>query len=171
MAKSTSLSSTKIKPVIQDCTTKNMIIYVSYFISSIIFIVIIISLNNLEHSNCKCADLPYRMYLKEWFTFAIFYMISLLIIFSISNEACWDNFMKYPYIYVGMIIFSLIQIIMLIRLFLYVRLLRQNCNCGYGNKEKFIYWYLLIIFSFWAILIIFMFLIMILSIIKFFSYR
>jgi len=171
MAKSISKSST-LSPVLKnECATQNLLIYISNFIAIVIFAVIIVSLNNLEHSNCKCADLPYRKFLKEWFVFAIFYIIALLSIFSVSNEACWSNFKDQPYIYAAMLIFTLIHIIMLIRLFLYVRLLRNDCNCGYGNKEKFIYWYLVIIFSIWVAIIVFTFIAILLTIIKFFSSR
>ena len=173
MAKSasTTLSTNKLTPINTDCTVKNMTIYVSYFIFVIILIVIITSLNNLEHSNCKCANLPHRRFLKEWFTFAIFVLLTVLILFGISNEACWDNFVRYPYIFVGMLIFGLINFIMLIRLFLYVRVLRQNCSCGYGNKEKFIYWYLVIVFSIYIVIFILFFILALLAIIKFSSYR
>ena len=153
------------------CAQYNIYIYVAKFIAIVIFTVIITSLNNLEHSNCKCVDLPYRKYLKEWFIFAIFYLIVLLAIFGVSNQACWQEFKNQPYIFGAMVIFSLFQIIMLIRLFLYVRLLRNSCNCGYGNKERFIYWYLIIIFSIWAAIIILGFILILLTIIKFFSSR
>jgi len=173
MAKSTmSKTSTMSSPANStDCTLRNTMMYVSYSIAIIILIVIITSLNNLEHSNCKCTDLPYREYLKEWFIFSIFYIISLMAIFAVSNEECWVNFQNYPYIYGAMIIYSIIHIIMLIRLFLYVRLLRNSCDCGYGNKERFIYWYLIIIFSIWAIIIVLGFIMLLFTIIKFFSGR
>jgi hypothetical protein len=150
-----------------DCTQYNIALYISKCIAIIIFIVIIISLNNLEHSNCKCADLPYRDYLKEWFIIAIVYTIIILIIFSISNYACWQQFRRQPYIFAFTFIYTIIHIIMLIRLFLYIRALRNNCDCGYGNKERFIYWYLILLFAIVSIIIILGFVLLLFTIIKF----
>ena len=165
MNKKSSLLSKSIL-VGKDCTKNNIFTYISCIVGIIIASFIIVSLNQLEHSSCKCTDLPHRILLKEWFIFIIIWTLLLLILFSISNEACWNNFINYPYIYVSSLIFGLINIIMLIRLFLYIRLLRDNCNCGYGNKEKFIYWYLIIIFSIWAFLIVLGLILFIFTIIK-----
>ena len=132
------------------CIINNFIGIISIIFGIIIAAVILSSLDKLEHSNCKCAELPERRFLKEWFVFMIVYFITLLILFGFSNEACWNNFSNNPFIYGFMIIVALINIVMLIRLFIYIRLLRNNCSCGYGNKEAFIFWYLIIVFSIWA---------------------
>ena len=167
-SKSLSLSSpAKSVTIGRDCSKDNIYGFISMSIGIIIAIVIISSLNNLEHSNCKCADLPHRRFIKEWFIFLIFYYLIIFVLFSTSNEACWQNFMKYPYIYTSILIVALVNVIMLIRLFLYVRILRDNCSCGYGNKEKFIYWYLLIVFSIWAFLFVLILSILIFTVIKF----
>lgn len=150
-----------------DCSKYNISIYIGKLIAISIFIVIIISLNNLEHSNCKCADLPYRKYLKEWFIFTVIYSIAILMIFVSSNHMCWRQFRNQPYIYGIILVFTFIHIIMLIRLFLYVRTLRDNCKCGYGNKEQFIYWYLIVVFSIWVAIIVLVFIAILSTIIKF----
>ena len=149
-----------------NCTKTNIMLFIPMFIGIIISIIIIISINNIEHSDCTCAKLPEHRFLKEWFIFFIFYEISLLILFSISNKSCWYNFVNYPFIYGSIIIVALIDIIMIIRLFLYVRELRNNCSCGYGNKEAFIYWFLFIEFSVFAFLFVLLLIILLLTAIK-----
>ena len=139
---------------IQSCTMGNISMYSATIIMIIIAMVIITSLNNLEHSNCKCANLPERRFIKEWFIFLILFYIILLLSFGLSNEDCWSSFYNYPFIYGIMLIVGLVNLVMFIRLFLYVRLLRNNCSCGYGNKERFIYWYLLILFCIWGFIFV-----------------
>ena len=46
------------------------------------------------------------------------------------------------------VIIAIINIIMLIRLFIYIRKIKElNCNCGYLKQQNIIYYYLIIIFS------------------------
>ena len=54
---------------------------------------------------------------------------------------------------------------MLIRLIMYIKILREKCPCGYGNLEKFLFWYLIIIFS---IVALFILLTLLMAIITFF---
>jgi hypothetical protein len=157
------------KPLTMNCSRNNIYAYISLILGIIINLIFIISLNNLEHSNCKCTDQPHRRFLKEWFMIVIFWNISLIILFSISNEACWANFMNHPYIYGILSIIAIINIVMLIRLFLYILALRKNCSCGYGNKEKFIFWYFIILFSMLAFLLLLIITFLLLTIIKFFN--
>jgi len=167
MVKSNIKSSSSSNPILMNCLTQNRYMYAGKIVMMIIAIIIIVSLNNLEHSNCKCYDLPHRKYLKEWFIFLIVFYLIMLTLFSVSNEACWIHFQNYPLIYGLMLIVSIINIVMLIRTFLYIRLLRETCECGYGNKEKFLYWYLIIIFSLWVFMFLLALFIVFMSILKF----
>jgi len=136
------------------CQTSNIIFYISQFIAVILYIVIIISLSNIEKlSNCDCSKLPYKDYIKEWFIFLIIYMVSLFIIFSLSDFKCYEVFLNYPPLFITGIIISLITLVMLIRLFIYLNEIRKNCNCAYGNKEAFLYWFLIIYVSIIILLI------------------
>ncbi len=146
------------------CQTPNIILYISFTIMIIVKSIIITSLDNLEKSQCRCAKIPQLSYLKPWFIFIIIYNICILLLFITSNELCWSLFVQKYYLYVFNLIIGFVNIIMLVQLFLYVRNLKNNCECGYGNKEKFIYWYLLIIFS---IILVLLLLIIILSVITF----
>ena len=174
MVKSISLSKfEKIKEQMVNvkCNMGNITGVITMIFGIIIASVILSSLNKLEHSNCKCAQLPERRFLKEWFIFMLIYYISLLLLFGFSNEACWYNFMNYPYIYGIVFIISWTNIVMLIRLFIYIFKLRNDCSCGYGNKEAFIFWYMIVVFSIMAFVIISSLTIIISTAIKFFSYR
>lgn len=129
------------------CLVSNSVLVVAFIIGITLDILIIVSLTNIEKlSNCDCSKLPYRDYLKEWFTFIIFYKIVMLIGFSFSSFECWELFYNYTPIYVINLIFMLMTLIMIIRLFLYLREIRKNCNCAYGGLEKFLYWFYLIYF-------------------------
>lgn len=137
------------------CIIGNITLFTAFTLGIIINLIFISSLNNLENlANCDCASIPERRYLKEWFVFVIFFQIVMIIIFSISNFDCWEHFYNYPIIYAIYLIVGLLNIIMFIRLFIYIRLLKNNCKCAYGNMEKFIYWYFVILFSLLAAIIV-----------------
>lgn len=123
-------------------------LFISFIIAIIFYSIIIISLSNIEKlSNCDCSKLPYKDYVKEWFVFMIFYIIVITISFSVSNFETWDLFINYPPIFGIILIVGLITLIMIIKLFLYLREIKKNCNCAYGTKEAFLYWFMLIYFS------------------------
>lgn len=164
----TSTTSTTSTTTNDTCETPNIIIYISFTIMLIVKLIIITSLDNLEKSECRCAKVPQLKYLKPWFIFMVVYNFTILMLFLISNEVCWSLFIKHYYLYVLNLIIGFVNIIMLIQLFLYVRKLKNTCECGYGSKEKFIYWYLLIIFSIALVLFL---LVIILSVITFVMLR
>jgi len=152
----------------KNCNIENIIMLFTLIISMIIKIIIISSLINIENNiKCKCSNLPHRFLLKEWFIISLFLNLIMGIFFGISNENCWKNFNNYPFIYTFNIIHNIIDIIMLIRLFLYIRILKNKCKCSYNKTENIIYWYLLIYISIFIAFIIILFLIILLSIIKF----
>ena len=74
--------------------------------------------------------------------------------FILGSESCYIKFVKNNYLYIFVIIFGLVNYIMLFRLLLYLRIMRKSCECGYGNLEKFLFWYLVIIFSFIGLMIL-----------------
>jgi hypothetical protein len=130
-----------------NCNTPNHYFYTSYIIGVIINIFIINTLNNIEKDvDCKCAHNDKKKYLKEWFTFIIFFNTFFLLFFFISSYECYDIYHKENMNIFFMFLMVIIQIIMLIRLFIYVKWLRNECKCSYGTEEKIIYWYLLILF-------------------------
>lgn len=130
-----------------NCLVSNTVLIIALSIGIILNILIIISLTNIEKlANCDCSKLPYKDYLKEWCTFMIFYEIVVIIVFSFSSFKCWELFANYPPFYIINLIVMLMALIMIIRLFLYLREIRKNCNCAYGGLEKFLYWLYLIYF-------------------------
>ncbi len=134
-------------PSSSDCLVTNTVLLISIAIGIILNILIIISLTNIEKlANCDCSKLPYKDYIKEWVTFMIFYEIVIIIIFSLSSFKCWELFANYPPFYIINLIVMLMSLIMIIRLFLYLREIRKNCNCAYGSLETFLYWLYLIYF-------------------------
>lgn len=148
-------SSLKLSKVFNKCQTGNVPLFISLSLGIIVFIIIITSLSKIEKlANCDCSKIPYKDYVKEWFVFMIFYYIVGIILFSVSNFECWDMFISYPPIYVIKIVISLVTLIMIIKLFLYLREIRKHCNCAYGNKEAFLYWLFIIYFAIIAALII-----------------
>lgn len=137
------------------CAIGNGTLFISLTLGIILNLIFISSLNNLEKlSNCDCASMPERRYLKEFFVFVIFFQLVMIILFAVSNFDCWEHFYNYPIIFASYVIVGLLNLIMLIRLFIYVRLLKNNCKCAYGNMEKFIYWYFVIVFSLIAAVVV-----------------
>ncbi len=143
----------KIDFVDNVCNTSQKSFYLSLTITIILLILIIISLNNLEKSKCKCSDIPEKRFLREWFIFNIIIQSLLIFFFLIGNEPCYTRFVNNNYLYPLTLFIGFINFIMLIRLILYIRILREKCPCGYGNLEKFLFWYLIIIFSIIALFI------------------
>jgi len=157
LTKSSSSSSPK-------CIVGNGILVAAFIIGITLNILIIVSLTNIEKlANCDCSKLPYKDYVKEWFSFIIFYKIVMLIGFSFSSFECWELFSNYTPIYVINLIVMLMSLIMIIRLFLYLREIRKNCNCAYGGLEKFLYWFYLIYFSIILALITFTIILLIIT--------
>jgi len=98
---------------------------------------------------CKCTNIPERKFLAEWFSFlSIWMIISLGIYIAYSG-----NVAEYPTIIIIIkFIVGLINLVMIIRLFIYIRRLRDiNCDCGLSQEENIIYYYLIIAFAFIAI--------------------
>jgi small-conductance mechanosensitive channel len=145
------------------CETPNVIMYMSFILMIIVKSIIISSLDNLEKSECRCSKIPPKSYLKSWFVFMLIYNIFVLVLFFISNELCWTLFVKRYYLYVLNLILGIINVVMLIQLFFYVRELKNSCVCAYGNKEKFIYWYLIIVFSIMLVLFLLMIILAVLT--------
>lgn len=129
------------------CELPNNYFYIAYIFGVLINIFIINTLNNIEKRiDCKCADNSKKEFLKEWFIFLIFFNSFFLLFFIISSYECFEIYYKENMNIFFMFMMSIIQIIMIIRLFLYVRYLRNECKCSYGTEENIIYWYLLVLF-------------------------
>lgn len=98
--------------------------------------------------SCKCTNLPERKFLPEWFSFfTIWIIISLGVFIAYSANPA-----EYPTIVTILsIIIAIINIAMIIRLFIYIRKLREiNCDCGLSQEENIIYYYTIIAFAFLA---------------------
>ena len=124
---------------------------VGFSIVSQIFALIVVTfilnwLNKIK--TCRCANLPERKFLPEWFSFFTIWIIISLGFFIAYNA----NPSEYPIIVsVLSIIITIINIAMIIRLFIYIRKLREiNCDCGLSQEENIIYYYLIIAFAFIA---------------------
>jgi len=108
----------------------------------ILSIIILVSLYKIENNvDCKCSDNENKKFLKEWFIFYICYNIFITIIFLFYDISYYMIFFI-----VHFIIIQSISLVMIVRLFLYMRFLKNNCKCAYGGKEKFLYWFYLIYF-------------------------
>lgn len=129
------------------CESPNYIYYISFIIGIIIHLFIINTLNIIEKRvDCACANNPKKAFLKEWSIFLVFFNTLFLFFFMISNYDCYGVFAKdYMNVFIA-IPLLIISIIMLIRLFIYIRWLKNECKCSYKSQEQILYWYLLILF-------------------------
>jgi len=141
------------------CEIPNYIFYIIYGISIFINLFIINTLNNIEKKiDCVCANNSKKAFIKEYFIFLVFFNIFFLIFFILSNYDCYELFAKDYINVIFSFLLSIVSIIMLIRLFIYINWLKNECKCAYHLQEQIIYWYLIIIFiifSFSILLIIF----------------
>lgn len=138
----------------QICKSGNRSFYVAFVLSIIMISLIITSLINIEKSNCECANIPEKNYIKGWFIFALIFQISLFLFFILGDEPCYYRFVNGSSLYIIILLFGLLNYIMLFRLLFYLRIMRNNCECGYGNVEKFLFWYLVMMFSIIALIIL-----------------
>ena len=92
---------------------------------------------------CKCADIPERYLLKEWFIFSIIYELIILIFLLINGSFENSTFLLYLSAFLGIIGF-----IMIVRLLIYIDKLKKiDCNCGLSKQQNIIYYWYIIIFS------------------------
>jgi len=95
-------------------------------------------------NKCKCANIKESRYLKEWFTFLIFYQIIVAIYFIISGEYTYNS----PAIFIINLIITIINLIMTIRLVIFIHKLKKiKCDCGMSVQENIIYYWYIIGFS------------------------
>lgn len=151
----------------KNCDSYNRSFYVSASLMIIIVILIIVSFVNLEKLDCPCVNIPEKRFLKEWFIISLIIWILIIVFFLLGDEPCYLKFMNSNGLYIFIMIFSVINYIMLFRLLLFLRIMRNKCNCGYGNIEKVLFWYLVIIFSFVALMVLLGLIIMIATALKF----
>jgi hypothetical protein len=148
------------------CPYYNKYIYVLFTVSIILNLLIIISLINIEKINCNCANIPEKKFIKEWFIFNIIFNITFILFFIFSNKKCYHYMFKNTFLYVITNVIFFITMVMIIRMLVYLNILRKGCECGFGNLEKFLFWYLAIIISLLIFLIVIGIIIILFGIIK-----
>lgn len=110
---------------------------------------ILISLFILDWINkiatCKCSNIPEGMFLREWWVFLIIWKIFYLMLF-IAYEADINEFPTF--INILSVFIGIGTLIMIVRLFMYIRKLREiKCDCGLSPEQNIIYYYLLLVFA------------------------
>ncbi len=144
------MSSFKTSPVVDKYSPLVGFNIVMQIVTLIIITFILNWLNKIK--SCKCTNLPERKFLPEWYSF----LTILIIIGLIMYIAYGANPSKYPtFITVIFIIVAIINIAMTIRLFIYIRRLREiNCDCGLSQEENIIYYYTIIFFGILGVVIL-----------------
>lgn len=96
--------------------------------------------------SCKCTNIPERKFLAEWYSFVVLWLIFGMIMYIVYNA----DPSTYPTFFLFlMFIVTFINVVMIIRLFLYIRKLREmNCDCGLSQEQNIIYYYLILVFAF-----------------------
>ena len=124
--------------------TNNKMFNYSLFMIILGLIIYLFILNWLIKVNkCKCANIPENLYLKEWFTFTIIYLIIILLYLIFNGSYNDSDILLYISIVIGIINF-----IMIIRLLIYIhKLKKMKCDCGMSLQQNIIYYYFIVIFS------------------------
>jgi len=105
-------------------------------------------------SKCPCANLPEKEWIREWIMFIIIWQIISLLVY-IANDGVP---MVYTNIVVAVlsIIVTIINIANIIRIFIYIRRLKEiNCDCGLTLQENFIYYWIIFAFAVWGLIAFF----------------
>lgn len=109
----------------------------------------------IKVSKCPCANLPEKKWIKEWVMFLIIWQIIALFGFIINDGVRINSNMTS---FLGIISFfvSIINIINIIRIFIYIRRLKEiNCDCGLTVQENIIYYWIIVVFAAWGLLAFF----------------
>ena len=120
---------------------------VTFIVSIVIHFYIIYWLTKMN--SCKCSSsFSEKKYLYEWFIFMVIWLIIYFIIIL-----SYEGIAPAPMVMLGTV-FGFINLIMIIRLFIYLRKLRETkCNCGTLREINIIYYYLIFVFSILAFFI------------------
>lgn len=140
----------ELKPIVDKYSTTVGFSIVSQILGLIMITFVLNWLNKIKH--CKCTDIPERKFLPEWYSFmSIWVIINLGIYIAYSANPA-----DYPiFVTILSIIILIINLVMVIRLFIYIRRLKEmNCDCGLTQEENIIYYYLIIAFSFAAFIML-----------------
>jgi hypothetical protein len=124
---------------------------------------------NVEKISCDCANIPERKFLKEWFIINLIFNFLMITFFIVSDKACYVYMFDNTFVYLFTSVFYFITFVMLIRLLVYLNIMRKKCECGYGNLQAFLFWYFIIIFSIVALFFLLGIILVIFGIIKFSS--
>jgi hypothetical protein len=140
----------ELKPIVDKYSTTVGFTIVTQILGLIMVTFVLNWLNKIKH--CKCTDIPERKFLPEWYSFMSIWIIITLGIY-IAYSA---NPADYPiFVTILSIIILIINLVMVIRLFIYIRRLKEmNCDCGLTQEENIIYYYLIIAFSFAAFIML-----------------
>jgi hypothetical protein len=132
-----------LSPVINKYSTATGFSIFTMIVSVIISLFILEWLNKI--AKCKCSNRPEGMYLREWWVFLVIWQIFAIFLYIIYEA----DINQYPvFINILSVIIVFITIAMIIRLFMYIRKLRElNCDCGLSPEENIIYYYLLVLFG------------------------
>lgn len=106
----------------------------------------------IKLDKCKCSNINEGLYLKEWFVFII--ILNIIKLFYIFIYGITNNNDNNNEILLFNIIIVIINIIMIIRLLIYINKLKEiKCDCGLSKLENFIYYWYIIVFSLFMILL------------------
>jgi len=121
-----------------------LIIIINSIIVIIILSFIIYWLNKI--SECVCASkIAEKKYLLGWFIYRI--IITAIYTIIITNDDLSNSIIGTNN-HIFYIITIIIDLIMLIRLFIYIKKMRElKCNCGMLETQNYIYYYLIFVFS------------------------
>ena len=139
-----------LKPVVDKYSTVVGFTIVSQILGLIMVTFVLNWLNKIKH--CKCADIPERKFLPEWYSF-----LSIWIIINLGIYIAYSaNPADYPiFVSILSVIILIINLVMVIRLFIYIRRLKEmNCDCGLSQEENIIYYNLIVAFSFAAFIML-----------------
>ena len=125
----------ELKPIVDKYSTTVGFTIVTQILGLIMVTFVLNWLNKIKH--CKCADIPERKFLPEWCSF-----LSIWIIINLGIYIAYSaNPADYPiFVTILSIIILIINLVMVIRLFIYIRRLKEmNCDCGLTQEELFNY--------------------------------
>lgn len=120
-------------------TVTNLIWWLLSFLGLILLIVTYTYITKLEKIDCRCAEHPYRKFIKGYIIFAIIFLLVLMVV-PVSKVVKMFGMVGSVAYLVATLLFTVTSIVFFVYALMYVRYLMQaKCMCSEDNRRTALY--------------------------------
>lgn len=120
-------------------TVTNVVAWLLSVLGLVLLVVTYTYINKLEQIDCKCAEHPYRRFIKGYIIFAIVFLL-LLMVFPASKASKMFGVTGGMLYALATLAFTVSSIVFFAYALMYVRyLMRAKCMCSEDNRRTALY--------------------------------